>query len=168
MTAMKELVSGMFGRRKLRRAVLLLGLAVVAGAVLYALAVADSEAEASRMAEILALKPGMTVAEIGAGEGRMTVSIARRLGSTGRMFSTELNPARVHDIQEAVAKAGLACLSPFHRSRGHGCEPFPEPPAGGLAGGGRLCASRVALLAAPAGWDPGQPGRSWRAAEDSR
>ena len=95
----------MFRSRKLGLALLLL--AVTAGVLLYARGIANSEAEASRIAELLGLSPGMTVAEIGAGEGRMTVGIARRLGPGGHMFSTELNPARLRDIQEAVAKAGL-------------------------------------------------------------
>lgn len=50
----------------------------------------------------------MTVAEIGAGAGDMTVHMADRLGSTSRIYSSELNPERLDQIRGAVEEAGLA------------------------------------------------------------
>lgn len=63
--------------------------------------------EAPALADLLALVPGMTIAEIGAGHGGMTVEMAKRTGPRGRVYSTELNPARLADIRLAVRRAGL-------------------------------------------------------------
>lgn len=62
----------------------------------------------SRLARELGIRPGMTVAEIGAGEGEWTVETARLVGPSGRVFSTELDPDRLDRIREAVREAGLA------------------------------------------------------------
>jgi predicted methyltransferase len=63
--------------------------------------------ESARLATLLDLKPGMTVAEIGAGSGQFTVAIAQRLGATGQMYSTELDKYLLEDIKHAVDAAGL-------------------------------------------------------------
>jgi ubiquinone/menaquinone biosynthesis C-methylase UbiE len=67
----------------------------------------NAEEEVARLAELLKLEPGMTVAEIGAGNGAMTVAMARRIGPNGKIFSTDLNADRVADIRKAAAAAGL-------------------------------------------------------------
>ena len=64
--------------------------------------------ETSRLAETLELKPGMIVADIGAGEGKWTAAVASRVGPGGHVFSTELDPKRIEKIRRAVRKAGLA------------------------------------------------------------
>ena len=63
--------------------------------------------EADRLAELLRIKPGMVVAEIGAGGGDLTVAIARKLGATGRIYSTELDGRRRDDIRRAAQRAEL-------------------------------------------------------------
>ncbi|HJY86377.1 MAG TPA: methyltransferase domain-containing protein [Candidatus Acidoferrales bacterium] len=65
------------------------------------------EAEAAQIAELFELKPGMTVADVGAGKGKFTVSLAHRVGPTGRVFSTELGANRVADLRKAFAKSRL-------------------------------------------------------------
>jgi len=67
----------------------------------------NAEEEVARLAELLKLEPGMTVAEIGAGNGAMTVAMARRIGPNGKIFSTDLNADRVADIRKAAAAARL-------------------------------------------------------------
>lgn len=69
---------------------------------------AQTPEEAARLFETLELKPGMTVGEIGAGRGEMTVELAKRLTSNGHVYSTELDPARLADIRAAVSRAELA------------------------------------------------------------
>ena len=59
------------------------------------------------MAELFELKSGMTVGEIGAGKGKMTVAMARLLGPEGKVYSSDLNAERVADIRTAVAERGL-------------------------------------------------------------
>jgi len=67
----------------------------------------DAEAEVARMAELFELKPGMTVGEIGAGNGKMTVAMSRLLGPEGKVYSSDLNTERVADIRTAVTDRGL-------------------------------------------------------------
>lgn len=66
------------------------------------------EEEAARLAELTHVAPGQTVAEIGAGSGRFTVALARKVGPGGRVLSTELNAERRRDIRDRVAQASLA------------------------------------------------------------
>ena len=66
------------------------------------------EAEAQRLAALLKLSPGQKIAEIGAGGGRFTVAFARVVGSSGRVFSTELDAAQRQAISARVAAAGLS------------------------------------------------------------
>lgn len=63
--------------------------------------------EADRLAALLELRPGVSVAEIGAGHGALTVDLARRVGPRGRVYSTELDPERRAAIERRVDAAGL-------------------------------------------------------------
>jgi len=64
------------------------------------------EDEAARLIEQLGVSDGDTVAEIGAGAGRLTVAMAKALPDS-RVYSTELDPARLEDTREAVRQASL-------------------------------------------------------------
>ena len=68
---------------------------------------AQIASEAPRLFDLLELKPGMTLGEIGAGRGEMTIEMAKRLGPSGRVYSTELDPARLAEIREAVSREQL-------------------------------------------------------------
>src|SRR5690242_7915003 len=68
---------------------------------------AGDAAQASRLFELLSLQRGMSVAEVGAGTGAMTVEMAKRLGPDGHVYSNELNPERLADIRKAVAREHL-------------------------------------------------------------
>src|SRR5687767_12210654 len=63
--------------------------------------------EMPRLRQVLSLKPGMVVADIGAGKGLLTLALAREVGSSGRVFSTEIDPARLRRLREAVGEAKL-------------------------------------------------------------
>jgi len=69
------------------------------------------EAEMERLAGLLALEKGMTVADVGAGGGRMSVLIAKRLGPSGRVFSTEMEEKNLDKIRKAASDAGLANIN---------------------------------------------------------
>jgi len=45
--------------------------------------------EVPQLAELLALKPGMIVADVGAGGGAMSVVMAKWLGPGGRVYATD-------------------------------------------------------------------------------
>jgi ubiquinone/menaquinone biosynthesis C-methylase UbiE len=78
-------------------------LALLIALPLAAYLLADDARDAERLAEALQLHPGMTVAEIGAGSGELTVAIASVVGPSGRVFSTELDKSRLETIRRAAA-----------------------------------------------------------------
>ncbi len=66
----------------------------------------DAE-DAARLIQALAVVPGQTVAEIGAGSGALTVAVARAVGPSGRVYSNELSSSRREAITRAVTAAGV-------------------------------------------------------------
>ena len=96
------------------------GLVVVAGlAALAALAYTiigaflpwREAAEAERLADLAGITHGQTVAEIGAGSGRFTEAVARRVGPDGRVYSTEITAENRAAIRRRVEAAGLGNVS---------------------------------------------------------
>jgi predicted methyltransferase len=94
--------------RTIRRLVTPLVLAAaVASAPAAAQNAAQNTADAERVIKALDLRPGATVAELGAGDGGLTVLLAKAVGDAGRIFSNEVNSDRVQQIARAVESAGL-------------------------------------------------------------
>jgi ubiquinone/menaquinone biosynthesis C-methylase UbiE len=60
---------------------------------------AQDEAEANQLAALLHWTPGSVVAEIGAGEGTLTLAAAERVGPTGHVYTTELDPKKLAKLQ---------------------------------------------------------------------
>lgn len=58
--------------------------------------------EANRLNDLMGWKPGQVIAEIGAGEGQMTFAAAARVGSTGHVYTTELDDKKVAHLREEV------------------------------------------------------------------
>ena len=58
--------------------------------------------ETARIAEVLELRAGMSVADVGAGDGRHSVFLAEQVGASGRVFATEVEQDKVDDITETV------------------------------------------------------------------
>lgn len=58
--------------------------------------------------EVLELRPGMTVADVGAGTGLFTRLMARAVGPTGRVYAVDIAPEFVANIQREARDAGLA------------------------------------------------------------
>jgi len=67
----------------------------------------DNADDARRVIEHLQVKPGMTLAEVGAGSGELTVSLAQAVGASGRVYSNEISESRRVAIRTAVAHARL-------------------------------------------------------------
>ncbi len=67
----------------------------------------DDAQIAADITTLLAIGPGSSVAEVGAGHGEMTVRMAEQVGPSGRVYATELDPDRLADIRKRVADAGL-------------------------------------------------------------
>lgn len=66
----------------------------------------EAELEGPQLAEILGLRPGMTIADVGAGFGAMTIVMANRLTS-GRVFATDIGTRLLQVIREQVKREGL-------------------------------------------------------------
>jgi len=60
--------------------------------------------EAARLATSLNWRPGDVVAEIGAGKGQLTLAAAQRVGSTGKVYTTELDPQALARLEEIATK----------------------------------------------------------------
>jgi ubiquinone/menaquinone biosynthesis C-methylase UbiE len=63
--------------------------------------------EIDRVVEVLDIREGAVVADIGAGKGLWSAALARRVGKTGRVYSTEIDPELLRDIEKNVVSAGL-------------------------------------------------------------
>jgi SAM-dependent methyltransferase len=55
----------------------------------------------------IGLKPGMTVAEVGAGTGYVALRMAKRVGPSGKVYANDLQPEMLDLLRNNAAKAGL-------------------------------------------------------------
>lgn len=67
-----------------------------------------SSPSAETIFEAIGVREGITVCEIGAGDGAMSIAAARAVGSAGRVFTSELGEARVQKLRAAVDASGLS------------------------------------------------------------
>jgi ubiquinone/menaquinone biosynthesis C-methylase UbiE len=67
---------------------------------------AQAEKEAPQLADVLQLKPGMTVADIGAGGGAFTVVLGKWIGD-GKVYATDIGERQLRTIRDYVEKEGL-------------------------------------------------------------
>ncbi len=88
----------------------LAGVAVVVAASLPYLPLVHgtTAGEVERLAVWLELRPGMQVADLGAGDGTFSVALAQRVGPSGRVYATEIDEERLPEIRRAVTAAGLS------------------------------------------------------------
>jgi ubiquinone/menaquinone biosynthesis C-methylase UbiE len=59
----------------------------------------------------LALEPGMTVADVGAGDGRYSVALAGAVGPDGHVYATEVDRAEIDRIAARAREEGLGNLT---------------------------------------------------------
>ena len=71
------------------------------------LAGGNDETEVERLAQVLDIQPGDSVADVGAGDGWLSIEMAAIVGESGHLFATELSADRRDDIRASVAAAGL-------------------------------------------------------------
>ena len=67
----------------------------------------SAEREVPQLVNLLELKPGMTVADIGAGFGAWTVRFARAVGPTGRVYTTDVGAPQLAALRRYVEKEKL-------------------------------------------------------------
>lgn len=67
----------------------------------------DIEEAPDKALDALSLASGMTVADIGAGSGYMTVRMARRVGPTGRVFAEDIQPQMIDLLRRRLTRERL-------------------------------------------------------------
>jgi SAM-dependent methyltransferase len=68
----------------------------------------DEKLQVQRVMDILGIKEGVHVADIGAGSGWFTVRAAKRVGSTGVVYAVDINPESIAYINRRTQKDGIA------------------------------------------------------------
>lgn len=84
----------------------------------------EEKLQINRVMDILQIKEGSQVADIGAGSGWFTVRAARRAGSTGAVYAVEINQDYLKHIKERATKEQLSNVRPVL-----GTEDDPQLPA---------------------------------------
>jgi ubiquinone/menaquinone biosynthesis C-methylase UbiE len=67
----------------------------------------DSVGEADTVMALAEVKPGMYVADIGAGEGYYTVRLAPLVGNSGRVLAQDIVPDTIHQLARRVQRERL-------------------------------------------------------------
>ena len=68
----------------------------------------DDADEAGQLVHLLGIKPGMTVADLGAGSGYYVVRLSSVVGSSGRIIAEDIEPGYLRDLRTRVRDLGLA------------------------------------------------------------
>src|SRR5579864_4334176 len=68
----------------------------------------EAEEQPEKALDALNLKPGMVVADIGAGVGYMSLRMARRVGPSGKVYANDLQPEMLAKLRENAAKAKIS------------------------------------------------------------
>ena len=67
----------------------------------------EDEEAPSKALDALDLKPGMVVADIGAGSGYYASRLAKRVGPTGRVYATDIQPGMIELLDRRIQSEGL-------------------------------------------------------------
>ena len=71
----------------------------------------DSRGEAQKVMDLAEIEPGMTVADIGAGNGYYTVRLAPRVGESGRVLAQDIDPEAIQRLGRRVERQRLDNVS---------------------------------------------------------
>lgn len=80
-----------------------------------------------RALEIAGVKPGMTVGEVGAGNGYYTLKLARRVGPSGRVYANDIVEDFLAELRDRAKEHGFSNIETIL-----GTETDPRLPAGRL------------------------------------
>lgn len=67
----------------------------------------DKRLQVNRVMDMLGIKPGKNVADIGAGSGWFTVLAARRVAASGTVYAVDINPEAIQYIDQRAKKERL-------------------------------------------------------------
>ena len=71
----------------------------------------EDEEAPSKALDALDLKPGMVVADIGAGSGYYSSRIAKRVGPAGRVYATDIQPGMIEILERRIKNEGLTNIT---------------------------------------------------------
>jgi len=71
----------------------------------------EDEEAPSKALDALDLKAGMVVADIGAGSGYYASRIAKRVGPTGRVIATDIQPGMIEILDRRIRMEGLSNIT---------------------------------------------------------
>jgi SAM-dependent methyltransferase len=87
----------------------------------------ETEEHPDAALDALGLKPGMVVADIGAGTGYMTLRMARRVAPSGKVYAEDMQPEMLRLLRQNAAREKLTNIETIL-----GTEVDPKLPAGKL------------------------------------
>jgi ubiquinone/menaquinone biosynthesis C-methylase UbiE len=97
--------------RSRRARAIFITLFVTLAALASALAQPWASPSTEKIFEAIGAREGATVCEIGAGDGELSIAAAKRVGTTGRVLSSELGEGRLQTLRAAVEASGLTTIS---------------------------------------------------------
>jgi ubiquinone/menaquinone biosynthesis C-methylase UbiE len=71
----------------------------------------SAELEVPELVKLFELKPGMTLADVGAGFGAWTVRFAKFVGPSGRVYATDIGAAQLAALRDAARREGLTNIT---------------------------------------------------------
>lgn len=72
----------------------------------------DAEEQPDRVVRELKIKPGSTVADLGAGVGYFTWRLARAVGPKGKVIAVDIQPGMIERLQQNLAERGITNVEP--------------------------------------------------------
>ena len=67
----------------------------------------EDEEAPSKALDALDLKPGMVVADIGAGSGYYSLRLAKRVGASGRVYATDIQQGMIDILNRRIVSGGI-------------------------------------------------------------
>ena len=74
----------------------------------------DRHGEAERVMARLGVKPGLRVADVGAGDGYYTVRLARRLGEGATIYAQDVEAAYLRKLEQRLRREGVPGVTLVH------------------------------------------------------
>ena len=78
--------------------------------------VREKEEKTSEMMNNLGLKPGMSVADIGSGNGYHTLKMAKAIGDKGKAYAVDIQPEMLEMLEGRAQKAQIKNIVSIHNS----------------------------------------------------
>ena len=74
---------------------------------------ANNQHQPEKLMDAIGLKEGMTIADIGAGRGRMTVFFSIRVGEKGKVFANEIDESALEYLKERCKRNNMENVKTF-------------------------------------------------------